>query len=178
MTEMEKPKEVEQAIEEKKNETVNDGIKKRVIELSLEEYNQKLHSDKLKYENLRDQIKKEKEIHLRNQKKIMMEWRNIMASLKVDDIIKDFEVFSSEFQRKMDADDAFLTLLDKTLEESNNQYELTLKNHLMHLDRFSTLRESKIKELRTDFSQKLNMLYDEFNREYHNIMKDREDQVS
>ena len=152
-------------------------IRDKVIILTIEEYTQKIQADKLKFIHLQDMIAHEKEINDRNQKKLLMEWRNIIASVKVEDLRKEFEIFANEFQRNLDTDDAFILVLDKRLEDSHRQYQMAFKNHIMHLDRFTHLREHQIKDLRNNFEEKLEVLYDEFAAETEHIIKEKANQT-
>ena len=152
-------------------------IRDRTIVLTMEEHTQKLQSDKQKWTYLQEMVEREREINERNKKKLLMEWRNIIATVKVEDLKKEFEIFANEFQRQIDTDDAFILVLDKRLEDSHKQYQITLKNHIMHLDRFTHLRENQIKELRNGFEKQLEVLYDEFARETENIIQEKTSQL-
>ena len=152
-------------------------IKNKIITLTMEEYTQKLQADKKKWAHLQDIIGREKEINERNKKKLLMEWRNIIATVKVEDLRKEFEIFANEFQRNLDTDDAFILVLDKRLEDSHKQYHMALKNHIMHLDRFTHLREHHVKDLRTNFEKQLEVLYDEFEAETNHILQEKANQL-
>lgn len=152
-------------------------IRDKAIILTVEEYTQKLQADKQKLTHLQEMVVREKEINDRNQKKLLMEWRNIIATVKVEDLRKEFEIFANEFQRNLDTDDAFILVLDKRLEDSHRQYQMALKNHILHVDRFSHLREHQVKDLRNNFEKQLEVLYEEFTAETDHIMQEKSNQI-
>lgn len=152
-------------------------IRDKTITLTVEEYTQKLQADKQKLNHLKEMVAREKEIADRNHKKLLMEWRNIIAAVKVEDLRKEFDILANEFQRNLDTDDAFILVLDKRLEDSHRQYQMALKNHIMHLDRFTHLREHQVKDLRNNFEKQLEALYDEFAIETEHILQEKSNQI-
>jgi hypothetical protein len=46
----------------------------------------------------------------------------------------EIDIYSQNNQRELDSKEAFIQMLDKNLDEANNQYQIALRNHLIHID--------------------------------------------
>ena len=57
-----------------------------------------------------------------NQKKLMTYWRKIMRMAKNDQLKNDIEIISQNNQRELDSKEAFIQMLDKNLDEADDQY--------------------------------------------------------
>lgn len=57
-----------------------------------------------------------------NQKKLMTYWRKIMRMAKSDQLKNDIEIISQNNQRELDSKEAFIQMLDKNLDEADDQY--------------------------------------------------------
>jgi hypothetical protein len=47
----------------------------------------------------------------------------------------------------LDSKEAFIQMLDKNLDEANNQYQIAIRNHLIHIDTLLSVQNSRIQGL-------------------------------
>ena len=69
----------------------------------------------------------------------------------------------------------FLCLRD--IDESDEQYQMALKNHMLHVDRLVAIQESRLQGLNEEFQRDLNILKDEFESEKNHIEKVHESEI-
>jgi len=68
-------------------------------------------------------------------------------------------------------------MLDKNLEEAEDQYNLALRNHLMQIEKMTEIRDGRIDALKEEFNRTSKILYDEFNNEAKEIKENHERQI-
>ena len=59
-----------------------------------------------------------------NRFKILNQWRKLMRLVKVEDLRKEIEVVSQHHEREVDRKDAIIQVLDRDLEDSEEQYQM------------------------------------------------------
>lgn len=146
--------------------------KQIVLPLTQDEYNLKISKKNLQYKILANSIKEEIDINELNKKKLLMNWRKITSELKKEGLKENFNILESSFKRTLEAKNKFLDILKIRLNDSKKQYEITLKNHILHTEKFDDLRKIKIKSINENFDKNLKILNEEFENEYKEIMKD------
>ena len=60
----------------------------------------------------------------------------------MESLRKDIEVLSQNHERDVDRKDAIIQMLDRDLEEAEEQYQMTLRRHLRHVDELVDLQVS------------------------------------
>jgi len=100
-----------------------------------------------------------------NRLKILNQWRKLMRLVKVEDLRKDIEVISQSHEREVDRKDAIIQVLDRDLEDSEEQYQTALRAHLVMVDRLIDLHNSKLAGIELEFEKDLRELMDEFGAE-------------
>lgn len=68
-------------------------------------------------------------------------------------------------------------MLDKSLDESEDQYQMALRNHLIHLDNLIALQEDRMKSLHEEFEIDVKILTLEFSREKKEIEDNHKKQI-
>jgi hypothetical protein len=53
-------------------------------------------------------------------------------------------------------------MLDKNLDEANNQYQIALRNHLIHIDTLLSVQNSRMQGLMEEFRRDVNILEQEY----------------
>lgn len=53
-------------------------------------------------------------------------------------------------------------MLDKNLDEANNQYQIAIRNHLIHIDTLLSVQNSRIQGLMEEFRRDVNILEQEY----------------
>lgn len=110
-------------------------------------------------------IQEESENTKLNSLKIQNQWRKIMRLAKTEALKKDVEILSQNHERDVDRKDAILQMLDRDLEESEDQYQMALRSHLMNVDNLIKLHDSRLYSLERNFQSELKTLQDDFNKE-------------
>ena len=75
-----------------------------------------LKRDKLK----KDQVDEQKTAYF-NRMKILTHWRKVMRVAKTEALKKEIQIFQQNHDREVDAKDAILQMLDRDLEEAEEQ---------------------------------------------------------
>lgn len=100
-----------------------------------------------------------------NNLKITNQWRKIMRLAKTEALKKDIEILSQNHERDVDRKDAILQMLDRDLEEAEDQYQMALKTHLSNIDALIKLHDTRLYALERSFQQELKTIQNDFNNE-------------
>ena len=93
---------------------------------------------------LRDDLQREAKFSATNRLKIQNNWRKIMRSAKVKNLRIDIEILSQNHERDVDRKDAIVQMLDRDLEEAEEQYQMALRSHLQNVDILIDLQDSRL----------------------------------
>ena len=103
-------------------------------------------------QGMRDQ---EEKFAATNRLKILNQWRKLMRLVKVEDLRKEIEVISQHHEREVDRKDAIIQVLDRDLEDSEEQYQTALRAHLLIVDRLIDLHNAKLSGIELEFEKDL-----------------------
>lgn len=153
----------------KESETENE----RRIRLEMEAL-QAEEAERREQENARlalreKQLREQAYAHL-NGIKIHNQWRKIMRMAKVEELRREIEVLSQNHEREVDRKDAIVQMLDRDLEEAEEQYGMAVRAHMLVMDSLLDLQYQRMKALETEFAQDLKALEDEFDVERTEVM--------
>lgn len=98
-----------------------------------------------------------------NRRKLLTNWRNTMRIAKTEQLRNEIEIYSQNNQRELDSKEAMLQMLDKNLDEADEQYQMALRNHLIHIDELIALQDSRLAAMETEFLRDVRILEDEYN---------------
>merc|ERR1719424_2585782 len=84
----------------------------------------------------------------------MNQWRKLMRLVKVEDLRKEIEIISQ----------------NRDLEDSEEQYQMALRSHLLIVDRLIDLHNAKIKGIEFEFEKDMQELVEEFGAEAREIL--------
>uniref|UniRef100_A0A383W766 Dynein regulatory complex subunit 2 n=1 Tax=Tetradesmus obliquus TaxID=3088 RepID=A0A383W766_TETOB len=115
----------------------------------------------LRVELRQKQLREQQYAHI-NGIKIHNQWRKIMRLAKVDELRKQVEILSQNHEREIDRKDALVQLLDRDLEEAEEQHQAALRSHLMVLDSLLDLQAERLAGMEAQFNSELKELQDEF----------------
>ena len=59
---------------------------------------------------------------------------------QVESLRKDIEILSQNHERDVDRKDAIIQMLDRDLEEAEEQFQMALRSHLQNVDRLIDLQ--------------------------------------
>jgi hypothetical protein len=65
-------------------------------------------------------------------------------------------------------------MLDRDLDEAEEQYQMALRNHLIHVDNLIELQQSRLRGLHEEFERDVGIIKDEYDREKRDIEKTHE----
>ena len=100
-----------------------------------------------------------------NMLKIHNQWRKIMRQSKVEELRKDIEILSQNHEREVDRKDAIVQMLDRDLEDAEEQYQMALRGHSSIVDSLIDLQYMRMKDLKESFLKSLSALESEFEAE-------------
>lgn len=111
-----------------------------------------------------------------------------MRLAKAESLKKDIEILSQNHERDVDRKDAILQMLDRylsveerivlvilccgrDLEEAEDQYQMTLRSHLVNMDSLIQLHDSRLYALERCFEDELKQIREGFQKEKDMILK-------
>jgi len=125
----------------------------------------RLQQQNVAKQELKLRMEEEAKISKINNLKIINQWRKIMRLAKTEALKKDIEILSQNHERDVDRKDAILQMLDRDLEEAEDQYQMSLRSHLMNIDELIKLHDSRLYALERSFHQDLKTLQGDFGDE-------------
>lgn len=160
------------------------NIKIRQIAKTHDEFNQLKELAKIKRDILRTKIKNEHKFVNFNKKKLLTYWRKIMRIAKTEELKNEIDVYSQNNQRELDSKEAFIQMIDKNLDEAEDQYQMALLNHLIHIENLTAVQEARIRGLQEEFRRDVTILENEYSlereemeRTHRNHIKELEDMI-
>jgi dynein regulatory complex subunit 2 len=114
---------------------------------------------------LKSELEREATFSSTNRLMIQNQWRKIMRLAKVESLRKEIEIMSQNHERDVDRKDAVIQMLDRDLEEAEEQYQMALRSHLQNIDALIDLQDSRLLALENEFEKDLQTLEDEFEAE-------------
>mmetsp|Transcript_9321 Transcript_9321/g.22055 ORF Transcript_9321/g.22055 Transcript_9321/m.22055 type:complete len:504 (+) Transcript_9321:62-1573(+) len=105
-----------------------------------------------------------------NLAKIQNQWRKLMRLAKVESLRKDLEIMSQNHEREVDMKDAIIQMLDRDLDEAEEQYQMALRSHLQNVDALIDLYNSKVRQLESEFEDEIRQMQDDFQTERTEIV--------
>ncbi len=88
-----------------------------------------------------------------------------MRIAKTEQLKNEMEIYSQNNQREMDSKEAFIQMLDKNLDEAEDQYQIALRNHLIHIENLIALQDARLRGLQEEFERDIRILEDEYEEE-------------
>lgn len=88
-----------------------------------------------------------------------------MRMAKTESLKKDIEIISQNHERDVDRKDAILQMLDRDLEEAEEQFQMALRNHLVNMDQLVKLHDTRLYDLERQFQHELKTIQGDFHRE-------------
>jgi dynein regulatory complex subunit 2 len=126
---------------------------------------------KIRRDNLKDAMVEEHKTAHFNRMKILTHWRRIMRVAKTEELKREIQIYQQNHDREVDAKDAIIYMLDRDLEESEEQFQMALKNHKIRIDQLISIQKSRLEGLKMEFERDLGLLKCEFVIEKSDIEK-------
>mmetsp|Transcript_18533 Transcript_18533/g.43684 ORF Transcript_18533/g.43684 Transcript_18533/m.43684 type:complete len:535 (+) Transcript_18533:360-1964(+) len=139
------------------------ALQDKIKRMEQMDYEKRLAAAKRK--EFQERLELEQRYTAWNRLKIQNTWRKIMRLAKVESLRKDIEIISQTHERDVDRKDAIIQMLDRDLEEAEEQYQVALRSHLQNIDRLIDLQDSRLLALENEFEADLRILDAEFQAE-------------
>merc|ERR1719504_368449 len=121
----------------------------------------------------RSQLQYDSALEMKNTKynmsKIQESWLKVMRVAKTKQLKKQVEIISQNHERDVDRKDAILQMLDRDLDEAEEQHQVAVGSHLLNVDRLLEIQQSRLLALEDDFKQDVVTLTEEFRIERDQI---------
>lgn len=143
-------------------------LQESIRRMEMNDYMKKLTQSKKAL--LKEFMDKEEKLSHMNKLKIQNHWRKIMRLVKVESLRKEVEIRSQNHERDVDRKDAIIQMLDRDLEESEEQFHMALRSHLLNIDEFIDLQDGRLLGLEKEFERDLRELEQEFTIEKEKII--------
>merc|ERR1711988_1453197 len=104
-----------------------------------------------------------------NRHKAQNQWRKLMRIAKVEELIKEVEILSQNHEREVDRKDAIIQMLDRDLEEADEQHQMALRSHLQNVDDLVKLQASRLHVMHQQAEKDLVLIQDEFKSEFDDM---------
>ena len=124
---------------------------------------------KLRKENLKKAMIEEQKMSHFNRMKILTHWRKLLRLAKTEQLKKEIQIYQQNHDREVDAKDAILQMLDRDLDEAEEQFQMALRNHLIHVDDLIDLQNSRLRGLHEEFERDVRIIKEEFDIEKSEI---------
>ena len=158
-----------------KGKTAVDGVKAEVLAMQEEE-GRRLRQEMV-LAKLKARQEREEKYAATNAVKIHNQWRKVMRLAKVDELRKEVQIIAQNHEREVDRKDSIIQMLDRDLEEAEEQYQMAHRAHLMVMDSLLDLQHNRMKALETELDVQLKALEDEFENERSDINKNHSRKV-
>ena len=109
-----------------------------------------------------------------NKLKIQDHWRAILRAVKAEDLRKEIDMLSQNHEREVDRKEAIIQMLDRDLDEAEEQNQMALRSHLQNVDTLIELQANRLRALESEFQAEVDTIQDEFNTERTQIMEKHE----
>jgi len=123
----------------------------------------------------RQSLRRDAELELKNTKynmsKLQESWLKIMRTAKTKQLKKQVEIISQNHERDVDRRDAILQMLDRDLDEAEEQHQVAVRSHLLNVDRLLEIQQSRLMALEDDFNNDVQTLQKEFDLERAQIQE-------
>ena len=119
--------------------------------------------------DLKASMEREQKLSRMNLLKIQNQWRNVMRLAKVQSLRRDVDVLAQSNERDVDRKDAIIQMLDRDLEEAEDQYQMALRNHMSGCEKLVNLQDSRLISLESDFLNELKAIEKDFADEKREI---------
>ena len=159
-------------------ETKRAIIRVRMQDQTLEDLDKEGQMMRIRRDNLKNAMVEEQKLAHLNRMKILTHWRKVLRLAKTEQLKKVIQIYQQNHDREVDAKDAILQMLDRDLDEAEEQYQMALRNHLIHIDDLIALQASRLRGLHEEFERDVKIIKNEFDREKEDIERSHEMETS
>ena len=106
-----------------------------------------------------------------NQLKVTAKWLHLMRGLKLDQLRRDAELLAQSHEREVDRKDALIQLIDRDLDEAEEQHRQFSRLALHSLDELLVTYNAAVEHLVQDFESETAGMSGEFQRELSDLAR-------
>lgn len=126
---------------------------------------------------LQEVLAEERKLKKLNKNKVLRKWRDIMRSLKTDELREQTQILSQQLNAQFDRYDNLIDLGLEDVMKLEQQFRTAQRSHLRKTDQLTTIKTQTLHESEQDFEAKLHALEEEFNKERENIILQQNTQM-
>eukprot|EP00210_Caulerpa_lentillifera_P000985 g949.t1 len=123
------------------------------------------------------QMREQRYAHI-NSIKINSQWRKIKRMTKVEDLKRNIEILAQNHERDVDREDAVIQMLDRDLDDSEDQYQMALRSHEEAVEKLLDLQESRKTQKQKTFEKQVHDMKAKFDQEQNEILKRHEERAN
>lgn len=138
---------------------------------NLEDGDREKYLSEVRKKYLKSQAIVEDKNSKHNMYKIQESWLKIMRSAKTKQLKKEVEIAAQNHERDVDRKDAILQMLDRDLDESEEQHQVAVRSHLCNLDAFLEIQTERLERIRQIYDEDVKVLDEEFRIEQGQIIE-------
>ena len=154
----------------------NVQIRMRTMVQELD-FSKEMHLQQIRRDNLKTMMQEEMRMAHLNRMKILNWYRKVLRLTKTEQLKKDIQIYQQNHDREVDAKDAILQMLDRDLDEAEEQYQMALRNHLIHIDDLINLQNSRLRGLQEEFDNDVKIIKTEYDRERADIERNHHEET-
>merc|ERR1719262_1058848 len=107
--------------------------------------------EKILAEHRKLALQRDAKVEQRNSKynlnKIQESWLKVMRVAKTKQLKKQVEIINQNHERDVDRKDAILQMLDRDLDEAEEQHQVAVRAHLQNVDRLIAIQRARVEGL-------------------------------
>ena len=153
------------------NEDKRFTIRVRNANAVFADVNEEMQRIRTQRQTLKENMQAEQSMAHFNRMKILTYWRKVLRLAKTEQLKKDIQIYQQNHDREIDAKEAMVQMYDRDLDEAEEQYQMALRNHLIHIDDLINLQQSRLRGLNEEFERDVTIIKNEYDRERLDIEK-------
>eukprot|EP00397_Hematodinium_sp_SG-2012_P034838 GEMP01037405.1.p1 GENE.GEMP01037405.1~~GEMP01037405.1.p1 ORF type:complete len:504 (+),score=120.21 GEMP01037405.1:51-1514(+) len=138
---------------------------------ALEDVDREKYLAEVRKKYLKSQAIVEDKNSKHNMNKIQESWLKIMRSAKTKQLKKEVEIAAQNHERDVDRKDAILQMLDRDLDESEEQHQVAVRSHLCRIDEFLQIQSERLERMEQIYKEDVAALQEELRIEQEDVME-------
>ncbi|KAF4677582.1 coiled-coil domain containing 65 [Perkinsus chesapeaki] len=132
----------------------------------------------LKRRELKASAAREDQNSKHNANKILESWLKIMRAYKAQQLKRDVEIISQNHERDVDRKDAVLQMLDRDLDEAEEQHQVAIRSVFSDMDTLVEIFQRKLRAQNDKFNRQLLLMKEEFDTERRRLVDQHGQEVA
>jgi len=137
--------------------------------------------DKYLFEVRKNWLKEKSQIEEKHSRynlfKIQESWLKIMRSAKTKSLKREVEIVAQSHERDMDRKDAILQMLDRDLDEAEEQHQCGVRTHLLNIEGLMKIQQDRLEALEETFREEVKSMDSQWQEEKGKLMSEAQRQI-